>query len=106
MCVAELHNPSGAFSRRSFIKLGAVTAATAALASQPGSRAAEARADGAPLLRLSIEHIVDLTHVLGPTTPLLYPLLPKLGLVNLASHEKDGLYANQLVVSEHHGTHF
>jgi kynurenine formamidase len=49
---------------------------------------------------------VDLTHVLSADTPLLYPLLPKLGLVNLATHEKNGLYANQLVVSEHHGTHF
>jgi kynurenine formamidase len=106
MCVAELHDPSGAFSRRSFVKLGAITAATAALASQLGSRAAEATAHGAPLRRVSIENIVDLTHVLGPETPLLYPLLPKLGLVSLASHEQNGLYANQLIVSEHHGTHF
>jgi kynurenine formamidase len=106
MCVAELHSPSGALSRRSFVKLGAVTAATAALASQLGSRAAEAKAEGAPLFRVSIEHVVDLTHVLGPETPLLYPLLPKLGLVSLASFEKNGLYANQLIVSEHHGTHF
>ena len=100
MCVAELHNPSGSFSRRSFVKLGAVTAVTAALASQLGARAAQATNEGAPLRQLSIEHIVDLTHVLGPTTPLLYPLLPKLALVNLASHEKNGLYANQLVVSD------
>jgi kynurenine formamidase len=106
MCVAELHTAGGAFSRRDFVKLGAVTAATAALAAQLGARAAQATSEGAPLRQLSIEHIVDLTHALGPTTPLLYPLLPKLGLVNLASFEKNGLYANQLVVSEHHGTHF
>ena len=106
MCVAELHTPGAAFGRRRFVKLGAMTAVTAALASQLGSRAAEATAEGAPLRRITIENIVDLTHVLGPTTPLLYPLLPKFGLVSLASFEKNGLYANQLVVSEHHGTHF
>jgi kynurenine formamidase len=106
MCVAELHNAGGPFSRRHFVKLGAVTAATAALASQLGSRAARATAEGAPLRQVTIGNIVDLTHVLNADTPLLYPLLPKLGLVNLATHEKNGLYANQLVVSEHHGTHF
>ena len=106
MCVAELHSPGRTFSRRGFIKLGAVTAATASLATQLGSRATHASAQGAPLRQVSLDHIVDLTHVLGPTTPLLYPLLPKLGLVNLATHDKNGLYANQLVVSEHHGTHF
>ena len=106
MCVAELHDLSTAVSRRRFLKLGVAGAASAGLVSRLEARAASAAVDGAPIGRLSIENVVDLTHVLSPTTPLLLPLLPKFSLVNLATHEESGLYANQIVVNEHSGTHF
>jgi hypothetical protein len=66
---------------------GWVRASAPPLAAGLETRAGEARADGAPLGRLSIDHVVDLTHALGPSTPLLLPLLPKFALINLASHE-------------------
>src|SRR5262245_57404360 len=105
MCVAAFHAPGTTNSRRQFLRTGAAVA-TAALVSQLETRHTEAVGEGAPLRAINVENVVDLTHVLGPTTPLLLPLLPQFGLVNLATHEKNGLYANQINVTEHHGTHF
>ena len=106
MCITELHDLNSAVDRRRFLKLGAATVATGGLVSGLEAKTASAITDGAPLRRLSIDNVVDLTHVLSPTTPLLLPLLPKFSLVNLATHEESGLYANQIVVNEHSGTHF
>jgi kynurenine formamidase len=106
MCVAEFHEPNKATGRRGFVKLGAAAVASAALASRLEARRAEAASQGAPIGRINVDNIVDLTHALGPDTPLLYALLPKFALVNFVTHEKDGFYAGQIVVGEHSGTHF
>jgi kynurenine formamidase len=106
MCVAEFHDPSRVVSRRRFMKLGAAAVATPAVASRLETQRAEAAAQGAPIGPINVDNIVDLTHELGPDTPLLYALLPKFALVNFVTHEKDGFYAGQIVVGEHSGTHF
>jgi hypothetical protein len=104
VCVAEFHEPRKSLSRRRLVKLGALTAATAALAGQLDARSAQAQAQGAPLRNVSIDNIVDLTHVLLPTTPI-WPDTPVLSVKNLATYEPNGYFANQITVAEHHGTH-
>jgi hypothetical protein len=102
MCVPEFHAAAVAkpVGRRQLLRLGEGVR-SAALAAGLDAQAAAARTAGAPVGRLSVDNIVDLTRVLEPSTPLLLALLPKFTLVN---HERDGFYANQVVVNEHHGT--
>ena len=104
MCVAEFHDPRKGVTRRRLVKLGAMAVATAALAGQLETRAADARAHGAPTRAISIDNIVDLTHVLSRTTPI-WPGSPTIAMITMATHERDGYFGNQLVVMEHHGTH-
>lgn len=104
MCVAEFHDPRKGVARRRLVKLGVMTVATAALAGQLETRAADARAHGAPTRAINIGNIVDLTHVLSRTTPI-WPGFPTMAMITMVTHEKDGFYGNQLVMMEHHGTH-
>jgi kynurenine formamidase len=48
--------------------------------------------------------IVDLTHTLSASTPI-WPGANPIQLQTLVTHDKDGYYANQWTVHEHHGTH-
>jgi kynurenine formamidase len=48
--------------------------------------------------------VVDLTHTLSASTPI-WPGANPIQLQTLVTHDKDGYYANQWTVHEHHGTH-
>jgi kynurenine formamidase len=48
--------------------------------------------------------VVDLIHTLSASTPL-WPGAHPIQLQTLVTHDKDGYYANQWTVHEHHGTH-
>ena len=50
------------------------------------------------------QKVLDLSHTLSPTTPI-WPGFTPIQIQTLATHDKDGFYANQWTVHEHHGTH-
>lgn len=50
------------------------------------------------------QKIVDLSHTLSSTTPI-WPGFTPIQIKNLVTHDKDGFFANQWTVHEHHGTH-
>ena len=50
------------------------------------------------------QKVQDLSHTLSATTPI-WPGATPIQLQTLMTHDKDGYYANQWTVHEHHGTH-
>lgn len=50
------------------------------------------------------QKVLDLSHTLSPTTPI-WPGFTPIQIQTLVTHDKDGFYANQWTVHEHHGTH-
>ncbi|MCG8352121.1 MAG: cyclase family protein [Chloroflexales bacterium] len=83
-------------SRRGLFKLGAGAAAVAA-AVAPNTTLAQQR-------RFSFANVQDLTHVIGLDTPV-YPAFSPPVYKTLATIEENGIYANQLTLAEHTGTH-
>lgn len=51
-----------------------------------------------------ISRIIDLTHVMSPHTPV-FPGFPPMQIDAAMTHDRDGLYSNELRFSEHTGTH-
>ncbi len=50
------------------------------------------------------QKVLDLSHTLSSTTPI-WPGFTPIQIQTLVTHDKDGFYANQWTVHEHHGTH-
>src|SRR5574337_173343 len=50
------------------------------------------------------QKVLDLSHTLSSTTPI-WPGFAPIQIKTLVTHDKDGFYANQWTVHEHHGTH-
>jgi len=84
-------------SRRSLFKFG--LGAAAALAALPVTGA-----QAAPVRRTTFSNVMDLTHVLGPGTPV-FPGAPVFKIDQFVSHQKDGYYGSILTYWEHVGTH-
>jgi kynurenine formamidase len=84
-----LHLAAGAFA-------GALTfASRGAAADRPGEKRT-----------LAADHVLDLTHVLSPTFPIFpSPINFPIKVTKTATVAKDGYYANQWELVEHHGTH-
>src|SRR5262245_39145385 len=109
----------GKVSRRELMRLGAAAAATAAAGSSLGRQQAEAaapphlggsRATKARLatpVRLSATNIVDLTHTLNKS----FPIIPVPGITfpfaqePIATLDKHGVFANKWTMFDHMGTH-
>ena len=53
---------------------------------------------------LTWQKVLDLSHTLSSSTPI-WPGFTPIQIRNLVTHDKDGFYANQWTVHEHHGTH-
>lgn len=84
-------------SRRNLFKFGlGAAAATAALAA--------GQAEAAPVQRTSFSHVMDLTHVLGPNTPV-FPGFSPPTITPTATHQTSGFYNNRITLGEHTGTH-
>jgi kynurenine formamidase len=70
--------------------------------------AASARAADSPVgnRMISAAHVLDLTHVLGPTFPI-YPSPTNfpIKVTNVTTVPRDGYYSNRWELVEHHGTH-
>lgn len=50
------------------------------------------------------QKVLDLSHTLSSATPI-WPGFAPIQIQTLVTHDKDGFYANQWTVHEHHGTH-
>ena len=50
------------------------------------------------------QKVLDLSHTLSSSTPI-WPGYTPIQIQTLVTHDKDGFYANQWTVHEHHGTH-
>jgi kynurenine formamidase len=95
MCLPEtLRSYEKAISRRDILK---VTAGAAVAAMAPTGRQARAHA-------LRIDHVVDLTHVLGTQMPV-FPGGPSFEIQPINLHDRDGYYVNRIAMGEHTGTH-
>src|SRR5262249_51839343 len=82
-----LHLAAGLFA-------GALTGASRGVASErPGEKRT-----------IAADHVLDLTHLLSPTFPI-WPGNFPIKVTNRATLAKDGYYANQWELAEHHGTH-
>jgi kynurenine formamidase len=105
MCLAHVaQDIDESVNRRDFLKLGGTLAA----ASLFGAGAGEAEAQPAPPKRpsktLRYDHVVGLSHVLSPETPI-WPGFEPIKITPVKQHDKDGFYLNQWTLHEHHGTH-
>lgn len=85
-------------SRRSLLKFGLGAAVVAALGG------AEAEAAPAQPMAFRFSKVQDLTHTLGPATPV-FPAFGPFSITQVKAHAKDGFYANQISMIEHCGTH-
>jgi kynurenine formamidase len=92
-----LANP--ALSRRSMLKMGlyvSAAAASAGIAATP--------AEAAPVRPTRFSNVLDLTHILGPETPLFSDEDPSFSIKPFVTHES-GYYGNVIAYWEHVGTH-
>jgi len=87
-------------SRRSLLKFGLGAAVVAALGGAAETEAAPAEQQ----MAFRFSRVQDLTHTLGPATPV-FPSFPPFSITQVKSHAKDGFYSNQINMIEHCGTH-
>ena len=88
-----------ALSRRAMLKMGlyaTAAAATAGIAATP--------AEAAPVRPTRFSNVLDLTHILGPDTPLFSDEDPSFSIKPFVTHES-GYYGNVISYWEHVGTH-
>jgi kynurenine formamidase len=93
-----LANP--VLSRRAMLKMGLYATAAAASAGIAAATSAEA----APVRPTRFSNVLDLTHVLGPDTPLFSDGDPAFSIKPFVTHES-GYYGNVISYWEHVGTH-
>lgn len=114
-----MHSVLSAISRRDLVKLGATAAASLAISPQNNDvwaqtapvlrrgASRETKVRFATPIRLTAANIVDLTHTLNQS----FPIIPVPGITfpfaqePIASLEKNGVFANKWIMFDHMGTH-